>query len=300
MNPIIPAGPPRVDPLSSLYKFHTTVDVLRLDLIHPVISGNKWYKLRYSLEEALQQEKKAVVTFGGAYSNHIVATAAACREAGLKSIGIIRGERSLNFSQTLQNAEAFGMQLFFISREAYREKALPDALLTHFPETALYTISEGGYGHNGARGAAEILSDDRFSDYTHFLAATGTGTTLAGLATGCRPGQQAIGISVLKGALSLNDEIIKLTGTEKKENFSLLHDYHFGGYARKNAELTAFMNEWFRQTGIPSDFVYTAKLFFAVQDLLQKDFFPQGSRLLVIHSGGLQGNRSLEKGTLIF
>jgi 1-aminocyclopropane-1-carboxylate deaminase len=290
----------RIDPLDSFYKFRHTVDVLRLDLIHPVISGNKWFKLKEYLKDAQIQNKKVLVTFGGAFSNHVVATAAAGRLSGLKSIGIIRGERPPVLSETLIDAVSFGMDIFFISREDYKTKTLPQEILKQYSEEKLYLINEGGYGLKGMEGAKDILKEVNNTAYTHIIAAVGTGTMLAGLIAGSHSDQKVTGISVLKNNLSVQNEIEALLLKEKRHQFNLLHDYHFGGYAKHKAQLIQFMNDWFTQTSIPSDFVYTGKLFFALNDLIQKSYFLPEDRILVIHSGGLQGNRSLPKGTLIF
>jgi 1-aminocyclopropane-1-carboxylate deaminase len=293
-------GQSRVDSISSIYNFHTRVDVLRLDLIHPIISGNKWFKLKEYLKDAEFLHKKTIVTFGGAYSNHIIATAAAAATFGFKSIGIIRGEEPAGHSQTLQEAKKFGMMLYFISRDDYKKKNLPPALLDDYDQNDFYIINEGGYGIKGMEGAATIINETDCSDYTHIIATVGTGTTLAGLIYSSNPGQKVIGISVLKNNYSLSAEIEQLLPKEKHHQYTLLQDYHFGGYAKYKPELFHFMNEWYTKTGIPSDFVYTAKMFFAVNDLIKQSYFPEGSRLLLIHSGGLQGNNSLTKGTLIF
>jgi len=290
----------RIDSLSSLYKFHTTVDVLRLDLIHPVVSGNKWFKLKEYLEDARHQNKKTILTFGGAFSNHIVATAAAAKLYDLKSIGIIRGERPENLSHTLKNALSFGMQLHFISRKEYKTKKIPEEIVNTPVPDDLYVINEGGYGNKGMLGARHILNDVDASQYTHIIAAAGTGTMLAGLVAASNLSQIVVGISVLKNNVSLQKEINDLLPKEKQDQFQLLHQYHFGGYAKHTPQLIQFMNDWNAQTGIPSDFVYTGKLFFAVNDLIGKSYFPENSQILIIHSGGLQGNLSLQKGTLIF
>lgn len=290
----------RADTVSSFSKYHTTVEVLRLDLIHPVVSGNKWFKLKEYLKEAQEQHKTCIVTFGGAFSNHVVATAAASKLAGLKSVGIIRGERPASLSPTLAEALSFDMDLYFVSREEYKAKNLPPTLFNDFPQDAVYFINEGGYGLKGMEGAKHILEEVDTTSYTHLVAAAGTGTMLAGLTAAAQPHQKVTGISVLKNNRSLQQEIEVLLPVEKRQQFQLLHEYHFGGYAKHTSELLQFMNDWFRETGIPSDFVYTGKLFYAVKDLIQKSYFPKGSKILAIHSGGLQGNRSLPKGTLIF
>lgn len=271
-----------------------SIKILRLDKLHPLVSGNKFFKLRFYLEEAQHQGKKTIITFGGPFSNHIIATAAACNMNGFKSIGIIRGERPKNFSHTLQQASFLGMELVFISREEYRRKIVPEELLTH----DCYVVNEGGSGHIGAMGAATIAQYFLSSTFTHICCAVGTGTMMAGLMNAC-PDSSIIGVSVLKNNLEI-DEAIRLLLEDKNRMFSTIHDYHFGGYAKYQPRLIDFMNQFFQETGIPSDFVYTGKLLYAVMDLIKKNYFPSGSRLLVIHSGGLQGNLSLAKGTLIF
>jgi 1-aminocyclopropane-1-carboxylate deaminase len=287
----------RIDPVSMVTDLPISVDVLRLDLIDPVVSGNKWFKLKYYLDEAIPSGK-TLLTFGGAYSNHIVATAAAAKMAGLKSIGVIRGERAAELSPTLVQAQDLGMRLFFQSRTEYREKILPEALRNS--EDDLYIIPEGGRGELGVEGAKEILRQNQTAGYTHIISAVGTGTTLAGLAAAAGREQQVIGISVLKNNFSLKEEVEKWLPADKQKSFTILHDYHFGGYAKRPEELLWFMNDFYRQTAIPTDFVYTGKTFFATMDLARKQFFHAGARILVLHTGGLQGNQSLPKGTLIF
>ncbi len=270
-------------------------DMLRLDKIHPFVSGNKWFKLRYYLEEARQQNKKRIVTFGGAWSNHIIATAAACQLQGIACTGIIRGERPSVLSAALQQAGELGMEFIFVSREDYTAGSIPDELKAEDN----YLIRAGGYGEPGARGASEILDYCDKEKYTHICCAVGTGTMLAGLADAALPNQQVTGISVLKNNFQPEDDVKKLSQKEHN-NFRIIHDYHFGGYAKYDEPLIRFMNEFFRQTAIPADFVYTGKLCFAVMDLAKKKFFPACSRILLIHSGGLTGNLSLKKGLLIF
>lgn len=271
------------------------VTVLRLDKMHSWISGNKWFKLRYYLAEAKNLHKKTIITFGGAWSNHLLATAAACHYNNIKSIGVIRGEQPAILSPTLTNAKEAGMQLIFTSREDYAKKKIPEELLNE--ET--YIINEGGYGITGAAGAATILDYCDKENYTHICCATGTGTMMAGIINGAAIQQHIIGISVLKNNLSVKDAIKTLL-REERNNFRVFHDYHFGGYAKYKPGLIDFMNSFYQQTKIPSDFVYTGKLFFAITSLINNNFFEPGCRLLLIHSGGLQANASLSKGTLIF
>ncbi len=274
------------------------LDVLRLDDLHPVISGNKWFKLKYYLQQATYAGYNTVATFGGAFSNHIIATAFACKQGGLLSIGFIRGEEAEALSHTLRYARLLGMQLIFLSREQYKQKLL---IKDEYKNEPWYFIDEGGYGIEGARGAAEILDFVELSDYTHIVASVGTGTMLAGLIMAAEINQTIIGISSMKGNSSLEADIIKLLPQHKQHAaFTILHDYHFGGYAKHPAPLLAFMNETWKQFQLPLDIIYTGKLFFAVMDLVTKSYFPQQGRLLMIHSGGLQGNRSLQKNELSF
>lgn len=267
------------------------LDVLRLDKIHPVISGNKWFKLKYHIENFNAGHYKGIITFGGAWSNHIVATACACFLQSIKCIGFIRGERPLRFSATLEEALNYKMELKFISREIYKQKdneEFIESIKKDFPD--YYIIPEGGAGIDGEKGAGEILQYASEKEYTHIACAVGTGTMFNGLRNATKPEQQTLGIVVLKG------------WDEKKEsdNGKLFYDYHFGGYAKYNSALIDFMNGFYRFSSIPTDFVYTGKLAYAIFDLLKKDHFPSASKILLIHSGGLQGNASLQKGSLIF
>jgi 1-aminocyclopropane-1-carboxylate deaminase len=271
------------------------VSVLRLDKIDPLISGNKWFKLRYYLLDAVQKRNSSILTFGGAWSNHILATARACQLNNLHSIGIIRGEEPANYSSTLRKAREMGMELIFISREDYAAKKIP-ALPGR---ENVYAIDEGGYGLLGAKGAATIADHFPKGEYSHICCSIGTGTMMAGLRNAVSSNIELIGISVLKNNTGLGDAVSQLL-TSKDDNFRIYHDYHFGGYAKYNDQLVTFMNSLYELTNIPTDFVYTGKLFFAVNDLVEKGTFPGGSKVLVIHSGGLQGNVSLRMGTLIF
>lgn len=288
-----------IEPLSPYFNLQTTVDVLRLDQIHPVVSGNKWFKLKKYIEDAKQGQKK-LVTFGGAYSNHLVATAAAAQKEGLQSVGFVRGEVPCTLAHTLRQAQSFGMQLRFTSRDLYRKMRDPEKLRDlNLPGDCLI-IPEGGYGSAGAEGAMGILSENETGAYSHLLCAVGTGTTLAGLIMAAKKGQKLIGIPVLKNAHSLRVEINALLPREKHDAFELIEEYHFGGYAKKTAALLSFQNDLYSRTGIPTDFVYTGKAFFAVLDLVRNRYFTEEDKVLLVHTGGLQGNGSLEKGTLIF
>lgn len=282
------------EPVSFLEKNGISVHVLRLDKIHPVVSGNKWFKLRFYLEEAALQNKGTILTYGGAYSNHILATAFACANTGFKSIGIIRGEAPKEISHTLQIATKLGMEIFFLSREAYKNRLLPSEIInTH----QYYTIPEGGYGQMGAAGAATIPYNKDLFD--KICCAVGTGTMLSGLINSKHPDAKVLGFSVLKNNFSIEAEVEKLL-INKTEKVALNHDFHFGGYAKHKPELIRFMNQLYEASAIPTDFVYTGKLFFGVNKLIEQNYFAEGCKLLLIHSGGLQGNLSLRKGTLIF
>ncbi len=282
--------------------------MLRLDLLHPDISGNKWFKLRHNLALARAAGKHTILTFGGAYSNHIAATAAACKMAGLQSIGIIRGEAAATPSHTLLQAAAHGMQLEFVSRETYRQKDTI-AWAAQFPDA--YLIPEGGHNAAGAQGCEAILSQVPTQEFSHIICAVGTGTTLAGLINSALPHQQLSGIVVLKGAQYLADEVASLLKTPLQiaatqpasatpPTWQLLHHLHGGGYARTSPALIDFINTFYRETSIPLDIVYTGKMMWGFRELVQQGYFPANSRILLIHSGGLQGNLSLSSNVLCF
>ena len=273
------------------------VDILRLDEIHPLISGNKFFKLQLHILEAINNQYSTIATFGGAYSNHIIATACYCNQLGFKSVGIIRGEEPPQKSDTLLQAEAFGMQLIYVSRELFKEK---EQIITSFEDESYYWVNEGGYSRLGAEGAADICSwiDE---SYTDIVCAVGTGTMMAGLIIGARPHQKVTGISVLKGNEKLIESVTDLlTDEEKKKHFELIDGYHFGGYAKHPEALLDWMNFFYNHSKVPTDLVYTAKLCYAVNDLLDKGYFAPDSKIMIIHSGGLQGNSSLPTGRLDF
>jgi 1-aminocyclopropane-1-carboxylate deaminase len=279
-----------------------SLSVLRLDKIHPVVSGNKLFKLHYFLEEALRSTHKTILSFGGAYSNHLAATAFACASLQLKSIGIVRGERPVHLSHTLQQCMDDGMQLKFISRDEFAKKdnaEFINALQNEFGDCLI--IPEGGYHPLGAEGAALIMDLVSIKNYSHVCTATGTATTLAGLLKAAAAAQTIIGVPVLKGMAEMEERIQYLSGNKQPlKNLQLLPDYHFGGYAKKNDQLTGFMNQCWHQYHLPLDFVYTAKLFFAIIDRIKNDHFAPGSNIVCLHTGGLQGNGSLPKGSLLF
>jgi 1-aminocyclopropane-1-carboxylate deaminase len=278
--------------------------MLRLDKLHPIVSGNKWFKLRFYIEEAIQNSFDTIASFGGPYSNHLVALAFVAKESQLKSIGYVRATKNEPLTPSLQEAIQYGMQLEFIGRTNFQEiknemllqhKVSPE-IITH--KTKTYFINEGGYGILGAKGAATILNNIGNS-FTTIIAAVGTGTMLAGLINGAAQHQQVIGIPVLKNEQTIETEIKALLNN-KSTHFSLLHQFHQGGYAKTSPALIEFMNQLWSTEKIPTDIVYTGKLLFAVNELLKENYFKLGSKILLIHSGGLQGNRSMPAGTLLF
>ncbi|GAO43602.1 1-aminocyclopropane-1-carboxylate deaminase/D-cysteine desulfhydrase [Flavihumibacter petaseus] len=305
MNLNLHTNPPTLQELPGFPGQTVAADCLRLDQVHPVVSGNKWYKLRYWLEKAKSENKDRLLTFGGAYSNHVVATALAAALHGLASAAIIRGEEQELNSHTLQAARRYGMTLYPVSRQLYRQlQETPENIAADLGEILLKNntliIPEGGSGNDGIRGAATILQHlENLSGYTHIAAAVGTGTTLAGLLRSSLPEQQVIGISSLKGTDTITPAIREWV-PESRDRFRIWQDFHFGGYARHQPELFDFMNHLYDTWNLPTDFVYTAKLLYGISKLAGRNYFSPGDRILIIHSGGLQGNLSLPQGTLNF
>ncbi|MEP6712131.1 MAG: pyridoxal-phosphate dependent enzyme [Ferruginibacter sp.] len=275
--------------------------VARLDEIHPVISGNKIFKLHYFLQEAMQSRHKTLLTFGGAYSNHLVAAAFAGNNCGIKTIGIVRGEAEKNMSHTLQQCLHYGMQLQYISRSDYKSTSDPDFINTLKLQYGDFTlVPEGGYHPRGAEGASLIIDLLKDKNATHICTATGTATTLAGLLLKARQSQQVIAVPVIKNMNDIEERLYYLTNRKKHINLQVFDSYHFGGYAKKTATLVNFMNDFYTQYSIPTDFVYTAKMMYAIIDKIKQDFFPPGSSIVCLHTGGLQGNQSLRPGMLRF
>ena len=260
--------------------------IKREDLNHPLISGNKWWKLKYNLAEAQTQNKKTLLTFGGAYSNHMYATAAAAAELGFKSIGIIRGEETLPLNSTLSFAKQRGMSLHYVSRELYRTKTSSQfmyALEQQFGD--FYLIPEGGTNILAVKGATEFAQTLN-TDFDYVCCPVGTGGTLAGLIEGL-PEKKVIGFSVLKGGEFLANDIQALTTV--KGNWNVVSDYHFGGYAKTNSALEQFIRTFEANHAILLDQVYTGKMMAGIYDLIQKGHFVKGNTILAIHTGGLQG-----------
>jgi 1-aminocyclopropane-1-carboxylate deaminase/D-cysteine desulfhydrase-like pyridoxal-dependent ACC family enzyme len=276
---------------SQLFERHgIRVLVKREDLNHPFVSGNKWWKLKYNLEEAVRLDHDVLLTFGGAYSNHIFATAAAGRELGLKTIGIIRGEEVLPLNHTLAFAESCGMKLHYISREAYRKKTEPGFIEQLYNEFGnFYLIPEGGTNDLAIKGCAEFANQLQLEiSFDYLCLSIGTGGTMAGIIEGMNSSKNLIGFSSLKGGEFLVEEIRGMTSPEIT-NWSVNSDYHFGGYGKATSELKNFITEINDIHQLPLDIVYTSKMFFGVLDLITKGYFKKGSTVLVLHTGGLQG-----------
>ena len=267
--------------------------IKREDQIHPLVSGNKFRKLKYNLKEALDQKKTTLLTFGGAFSNHILATAIAGKSTGFKTIGIIRGdelgvdlEKTFASNSTLRNASKHGMQFDFVSRETYRNKTsieFTEILQKKYGD--FYCIPEGGTNSLAVKGCEEILTKED-SQFDYICSCVGTGGTISGIINNAKNHQKVLGFPVLKGDF-LENEILKYA--KKQENWELNNDYHFGGYGKYSDELIHFINRFKSQTDIPLDPIYTGKMMFAVLDMINKKRFPNGSKILIIHSGGIQG-----------
>ncbi len=287
-----------IQDISDLYNNILNINILRADVLDPVVSGNKWFKLQFYVRDAMAAGKTTLATFGGPYSNHIIATAKYGASMGLNTVGFIRGEKPTTLSPTLTDAIQHGMTLHFVSREDFEQR---EKIIEKNQDPNWAWVPEGGYGITGAEGAKSMLTIKDSSSYDTIICAVGTGTMMAGLIKAAAPHQKVTGLSVLKNNISI-DAAIKalLTKEEANKNFEMIHDYHFGGYAKHKPALIDFMNECYKKMELPLDFVYTAKLMYGVRDLATKGKFEPSSKILVIHSGGLQGNRSFKKGTLRF
>ncbi|MFN3916459.1 MAG: 1-aminocyclopropane-1-carboxylate deaminase/D-cysteine desulfhydrase [Flavobacteriales bacterium] len=277
--------------------------VKRDDLIHPYVSGNKWRKLEYNIAAFKASKKAKLLTFGGAFSNHLVATAAACNQADVPCMGVIRGEDADFNNPTLAVAAAQGMELHAINREEYNLKAMPEykeELYNRFG--SVFVVPEGGANHYGVNGCMNIVKELKFSpDYV--AVATGTGTTLAGISIAADKKTKVIGFPALKGGVFIENEARKLLYQtlfdedyvkEILNKVTLETRFHFGGYGKVDENLVAFVNHFYQKTHIPLDLVYTGKLFFGLMNLIASGYFPAGSSIVAIHTGGLQGNEGMK------
>ncbi len=267
---------------------NTTVELFirREDLIHPFVSGNKFRKLKYNLLQAKKENQTTLVTFGGAYSNHIAAVAFAGKENDFKTIGIIRGDElrsKIQENPTLKFAQECGMEFDFISRDDYQMLTQnPNQITDNYGKC--YLIPEGGTNHLAVQGCEEILANSDV-DYDYVCCSVGTGGTISGIINSAFPNQKVLGFSALKGDF-LQKDICKFA---KNDNWELQTNYHFGGYAKVTPELVWFLNAFYQENGIPLDPIYTGKMVFGVIDLIQQNYFPKHSKILLIHTGGLQG-----------
>jgi 1-aminocyclopropane-1-carboxylate deaminase len=279
-----------------LRKKEISLAVKREDVLHEHISGNKFRKLYYNIIEAKKQGFDTLLTFGGAYSNHIAATAAAGNEMGLKTIGVIRGDELehqlddvLKTNPTLKFAFSKGMQFHFVSRQAYRQKETADFiedLRSKFGN--FYLVPEGGTNQLAVKGTQEILTpNDQHYDY--ICCAIGTGGTIAGLINSSSEHQKVLGFPALKEQF-LEENIKKYV---TKNNWELIRDYHFGGFAKVDEKLINFINMVYSLHKLPLDPIYTGKMLYGIIDLIKKDYFPKGSKILAIHTGGLQGKEGM-------
>ena len=272
----------KIDELNGVKLF-----IQREDLRHPFISGNKWWKLKYNIEEAKKQKAHTLLTFGGAFSNHLPATAFAGAENNFKTIAIVRGEKVEN--ATLNFCKEQGMELRFVSREDYKLKQVEQ-------QTGVWIIPEGGANEYGVRGCCELL-DERASEYDYIVVPCGTANTLSGVIISSKDHHKILGFPVLKGAEFLQQEVLRNLNSfsSSKQNWQLIFDYHFGGYAKINEELISFILDFQLRYKIPLDAIYTGKMMYGVFNLLGKHAFPVGSKILLIHTGGLQGNAGIKE-----
>jgi len=265
--------------------------IKRIDKIHPYVSGNKWFKLKYNLIEAKKKGFNTLLTFGGAYSNHILATSFAAKENGFSSIGIIRGEEHLPLNPTLRIAINNGMKIHYVNRRYYRDKTSSDflkKLKARFGD--FYLLPEGGSNALAIKGAAEILDSNDNQDY--ICCSVGTGGTITGLINASNYKQQVIGFPAIKGFKKLEHDIQFYM---EKDNYKFINNYIGKGYAKLDKKLVEFVNEFYLLHNIPLDVIYTSKMMIGILDLVTKDYFPKGSSILAIHTGGLQGNRGMSE-----
>jgi 1-aminocyclopropane-1-carboxylate deaminase len=300
--------PKTVSPITELSDSLFTQHKVRLllkrdDLLHESWGGNKWRKLKYNLLAAREQSCTSLLTFGGAYSNHIAATAAAGKAACFRTIGFIRGEQVLPLNPTLAFATACGMELHYLNREEYRERnstSLIHQLRADFP--GAYLLPEGGSNSLAVKGCAELVKELP-PGWDFLCCPVGTGGTLAGMIAGAQDRGKVLGFSALKGSDFLHDDVSRLlTEYQPETNFSnweLLTDYHFGGYAKVKPELLQFMHEFEQKQGIQLEPVYTGKMLFGVYDLIAKGYFPTGSTIVAVHTGGLQGLAGMQERGLL-
>jgi 1-aminocyclopropane-1-carboxylate deaminase len=279
---------PTIETLSEFELKGSQLSMLREDKLHPIVSGNKFRKLKYNVLEAQKLKKNTLLTFGGAYSNHIAAVASVGKMEGFKTIGIIRGEElseKINENPTLLYAKSCGMELHFVSRFVYRTKDSSEFianLKSKFGE--FYLLPEGGTNRLAVNGCKEILSEATL-DYDYICLPVGTGGTMAGVISASKSHQTVLGFSALKG--TFQQKVIQ--EYSEKQNYNIIDSYCFGGYAKIDSTLVRFINEFKNSTGIILDPIYTGKMMYGIMDLLKTGYFKENSRILAIHTGGVQG-----------
>lgn len=264
--------------------------IKRDDLLHPVVSGNKWRKLKYILHHALASGKDTIISMGGQYSNHLHALAFIGKHLGISTVAYIRGERPEPLTPTLKDCQEWGMQMKFISRSAYRKLRHVSQLPQQNPNE--FWLPEGGAVKYALQGVAEMVAEIDIA-YDVLCVPCGTATTLAGMVLSSPEASAILGFATVKGRLFLEKNVQDLIVGNDLLNYkwSINHDYHFGGFAKTNSELMNFINDFKNQTGIMLEALYTGKMLYGIYDLIKQGYFTTGQRIVAIHSGGLQGNR---------
>jgi len=268
--------------------------IKRDDLIHPQISGNKWRKLKHNILQAKEKGCQKLVTFGGAYSNHLYAFAAACKKFDISGTAIVRGEKPKKLSHTIQFAEKCGIELIYISREDYRKKDA-EIIKSKISDHDFFLIPEGGSNAFALIGLKEMMEEIN-EEYDFICCPIGTGGTVSGILKYSNPSTKIVGFPVLKGVDYLKENISELSELKNLDKKLIwASNYHFGGYAKTNQDLIDFTNGFYQQHKIPLDLVYTSKMVYGVLDMIKKDLFPESSKILIIHTGGLQGNIGMKE-----
>ncbi|WP_428982841.1 1-aminocyclopropane-1-carboxylate deaminase/D-cysteine desulfhydrase [Paraglaciecola aquimarina] len=280
-------------PVQSIRLNDTVLTVKRDDLIHPIISGNKWRKIKYQLLDAVQNNNQHVISFGGGFSNHLHALAYCCQQLGIKFTAIVRGDYSQNLTPMLQDLIAWRSDIRYVNKITYqaRNGSYLQTLKQEFPQSII--VPEGGSSQYALQGVGEIINE-LHDEYDYIIAPVASGGTLAGLIN--RVSEQSLstkilGIGVLQGKGYLEELVNELLPTNNHANYLVNHDYHFGGYAKKTVELVDYCEKFFQQNKIAIEPVYSGKLFFAIQQLIAQNYFPTESRILALHTGGIQGTR---------
>jgi len=272
------------------------IDCLRLDQVHPFISGNKWYKLKHHILAADLAGKSSILSFGGAYSNHLHALAFAGQKLQIKTIGVIRGEKPKILSPTLQDCVEWGMSLQWLSRRDYRDVAPADCIADYakkYPDT--WIIPEGGSSEQGVLGVRELFERMWSTDgmnYDVIACPVGSGATLAGIVSANMGAVRCIGFSALKGVYDLESRVeANLSFARNVNPWEISHDYHFGGFAKINTRLTDFISDIHQTNDILLDPVYTGKMLYGLFEWVYQGRIKPDARILAVHTGGLQGWR---------